>query len=229
MHWPGTTRRDTRPAACGRFLFAQIGAIGLLRRAIRRVRMNASATPSRGGATRSRMPSRAAPALGSRCARAGAPFEVECVKQGVSALRLRRRCIASPCFDAVRRCRRGRRVDAVATRRRRPAGDFFSPGLLTGEKTVISFRPSRGDLRTRVSRATGTTRSTTKPSALEISKVDSGSFSLAKPKDTLRTDDLHRRAMRVFCCQESVPARLARRRLLAGPTPAAFQTGLQYP
>lgn len=214
---------------CGRFLFAQIGAIGLLRCAIRRVRMNASATPSRGGAKCSRIPSLASGACTARCARAPAPFELERVKQGVSALRLRRRRFASACRGAVRRCRRGRRIDAAATRRGRPAREFFSPGLLTGEKTVISFRPSRGDLRTRVSRATGTTRSTTKPSALEISKVDSGSFSLAKPKDTLRTDDLHRRAMRVFCCQESVPARLARRRLLAGPTPAAFQTGLQYP
>jgi len=191
--------------------------------------MNASATASRGRAPPSRTPPRAPSAHAAGCARDAVPFEVECVKQGVSALRLRRRRDASPCFDAVHRRRRGHRVDAVATGRGRPAGEFFSPGLLTGEKTVISFRPSRGDLRTRVSRATGTTRSTTKPSALEISKVDSGSFSLAKPKDTLRTDDLHRRAMRVFCCQESVPARLARRRLLAGPTPAAFQTGLQYP
>jgi len=224
LHW----NRPLRPVS----FFAQIGAIGLLRRAIRRRRATTPPAAFRGVAARPRTSPRAPRARAARTSPDPASCESECVKQGVSAARRRRVAIATACRDGDRRRDRERRAGAVVTRRGGPVPENFSPGLLTGEKTVISFRPSRGDLRTRVSRATGTTRSTTKPSALEHSKVDSGSVSLAKPVKpscTLRNDDLHRRAMRVFCCQESVPARHARRRLLAGPTPAAFQTGLQYP
>jgi len=200
-----------------------------LRRAIGRVRAHAPSTVPDGTAATRRAPLRALRAHDARCAPARFRFEIECVKQAVSVARMRIVAGMRACFGERRGRLRRRRAVVVAARRRRHAGEFFSPGLLTSKKTVISFRPSRGDLRTRVSRATGTTRSTKKPSALERSKVDSGSVSLEKRANTLRTDDLHRRAMRVFCCQESVPARLARRRLLAGPTPAAFQTGLLYP
>ena len=88
-----------------------------------------------------------------------------------------------------------------------------------------------------MSRKTRTTSSTTKPSALKFLKVDAGIISSAKRSAPFPNTDLHRRAMQVFYCRslaarqhESVPARLARRRLVAGPIPAAlFRTGLQYP
>jgi hypothetical protein len=86
-------------------------------------------------------------------------------------------------------------------------------------------------------------------------KVDAGSISPAKSTTRIPDTDLHRFAMQVFYCRRhrarhasmrirpqesalacagfppaSVPARLARRRLVAGPIPAAlFRTGLQYP
>jgi hypothetical protein len=106
-----------------------------------------------------------------------------------------------------------------------------------------------------VSRKTRTTRSTTKPSALKFLKVDAGNISPAKGFGQFQDSNLHRDAMQVFYCHRSgawrdsmrirpqgparsaagpsprsVPARLARRRLVAGPIPAAwFFTGLQYP
>jgi hypothetical protein len=106
-----------------------------------------------------------------------------------------------------------------------------------------------------VSRKTRTTSSTTKPSALNFLKVDAGNISPAKGREHFQNTDLQRDAMRVFYCRRlgarrdttrirpqgmahpgavpsprSVPARLARRRLVAGPIPAAlFRTGLQYP
>ena len=88
-----------------------------------------------------------------------------------------------------------------------------------------------------MSRKTRTTSSTTKPSALKFLKVESGNVSPGKCFHAFQNTDLHRRAMQVFYCRslaarqhESVPARLARRRLVAGPIPAAlFRTGLQYP
>jgi hypothetical protein len=109
--------------------------------------------------------------------------------------------------------------------------------VLTLEKTVFRFPPSRHDLRKRVSRKTRTSCSTTKPSALKFLKVDAGTISSAKGSAPLSNTDLHRRAMQVFYCrrdgaghQASVPARHARRRLVAGPIPVTlFCTGLQYP
>jgi hypothetical protein len=67
--------------------------------------------------------------------------------------------------------------------------------------------------------------------------VDAGSISPAKGFRSFQNTDLHRLAMQVFYCRrggarqhESVPARLARRRLVAGPIPVMlFCTGLQYP
>ena len=75
------------------------------------------------------------------------------------------------------------------------------------------------------------------PSARNVIKVDAG---IVSPEKAIRRNehtDLHRPAMRVFCCRrtaaghpESVPVRLARRRLAAGPTPAALRcTGQLYP
>jgi hypothetical protein len=109
--------------------------------------------------------------------------------------------------------------------------------VLTLEKTVFRFPPSRRDLQKRVSRKTRTTCSTTKPSALKFLKVDAGNISPAKGSIQYSNTDLHRPAMQVFYCrrrraghQASVPARHARRRLVAGPIPVAlFCTGLQYP
>ena len=104
-----------------------------------------------------------------------------------------------------------------------------------------------------MSRKTRTTRSTTKPSALNFLKVDAGNISPEKGFGQFKDTDLHRDAMQVFYCRcpgarrdsmrirpqgparavlspRSVPARLARRRLVAGPIPAMwFFTGLQYP
>jgi len=104
-----------------------------------------------------------------------------------------------------------------------------------------------------VSRKTRTTSSTTKPSALNFLKVDAGNISPAKGFGQFEDTNLHRDAMRVFYCRRpdarrhtmrirphgtavavlpprSVPARLARRRLVAGPIPAMlFCTGLQHP
>jgi len=104
-----------------------------------------------------------------------------------------------------------------------------------------------------VSRKTRTTSSTTKPSALNFLKVDAGNISPAKGFGQSQDTNLHRDAMRVFYCRRpdarretmrirpqgtadavlpprSVPARLARRRLVAGPIPAMlFCTGLQHP
>jgi hypothetical protein len=84
--------------------------------------------------------------------------------------------------------------------------------------------------------------------------VDAGTVSSAKTDSNPEHADLHRLATRVFYCRQpragihlvrirpqepalpgagsparSVPVRLARRRLIAGPTPAmSFRTGLQY-
>jgi len=106
-----------------------------------------------------------------------------------------------------------------------------------------------------VSLKTRTTSSTTKPSALKFLKVDAGNISPAKGFGQSQGTDLHRDAMQVFYCRRpdarrdsmrirpqgparsdaclsprSVPARIARRRLVAGPIPAMwFFTGLQYP
>ena len=106
-----------------------------------------------------------------------------------------------------------------------------------------------------MSRKTRTTCSTTKPSALKFLKVDAGNISPAKGFGQFQDTNLHRDAMRVFYCRRpdarrdsmrirpqgpvrsdarlsprSVPARLARRRLVAGPIPAMlFCTGLQHP
>ena len=106
-----------------------------------------------------------------------------------------------------------------------------------------------------MSRKTRTTSSTTKPSALKFLKVDAGNISPAKGFGQSQDSDLHRNAMQVFYCRRpdvrrdsmrirpqglvrsdarlsprSVPARIARRRLVAGPIPAMwFFTGLQYP
>jgi len=133
--------------------------------------------------------------------------------------------------------------------------EFFCDRLLTVEKTVIRFRPSRRYLRTRVSRTTATSSSTTQPSALTVSKVDAGTVSSAKTQTHPEHPHLHRLATRVFYCRQSRagtrlmrirpqepalpgagspprsgPVRLARRRLVAGPTPAmSFCTGQQYP
>ena len=66
-----------------------------------------------------------------------------------------------------------------------------------------------------------------------VTKVDAGSVSPEKAASRSIHPNLHRFAMRVFCCREgnteSVPARFARRRLVAGPTPAMLLCpGLQY-
>ena len=84
-----------------------------------------------------------------------------------------------------------------------------------------------------MSTATLATGNTTQTSALTVTKVDAGSISPAKAERRSTHPNLHRLAVRVFCCREgnteSVPARLARRRLDAGPNPANLLCpGLQY-
>jgi hypothetical protein len=64
--------------------------------------------------------------------------------------------------------------------RRRPGRKKDCVRLLTVEKTVIRFRPSRHPLRTRVSIKIATTRSTTRTSARTIDTVDAGALSSAK-------------------------------------------------
>ena len=88
-----------------------------------------------------------------------------------------------------------------------------------------------------MSRSIETMRSTTQPSARTVVTVDAGTVSFEKAERRPEHANLHRPAMQVFYCRrpiagfkESVPARSARRRLVAGPTPAMlFCTGLQYP
>jgi hypothetical protein len=121
-----------------------------------------------------------------------------------------------------------------------PASDSLSgPGknicdrLLTVEKTVIRFRPSRRCLQNRVSRIITTTRSIKRTSARKIITVDAGSVSFAKTQrhQISRTRNALRGGFFVAGTSssrhaESVPARLARRRLIAGPTPAvSLRTG----
>jgi len=106
-------------------------------------------------------------------------------------------------------------------------------GLLTKKKTVIRFRAKQTSLRKRVSRKYTTARSTKRTSARTQMTVDAGFVSLAKRNDTIfkGTRDARRRgffiAAQVLARHtESVPARLARRRLVAGPTPAtSLRTG----
>lgn len=110
--------------------------------------------------------------------------------------------------------------------------------LLTVEKTVIRFRPSSHTLRPRVSIKIATTRSTTRTSArtidmVEVSLSSAKTFSLkcssAKSPLIPFITKPAAQAPRVFCCPglraghaESVPVRPARRRLIAGPTPAVL-------
>src|SRR5690606_28810236 len=93
--------------------------------------------------------------------------------------------------------------------------------------------PKQGVLRTRVSRAIATARVTSQPSDQTVTSVDSGLVSPAKTQRPSRhtTRDARRRGFFVAramaggqarCFPESDPARLARRRLAAGPTPAAL-------
>ena len=120
--------------------------------------------------------------------------------------------------------------------------------VLTVEKTVIRFRPADGSLRKRVRTATTTRCHETTHSARAYMTVESGVVSPDKSENApanIRTPSLSaamqaadsmsgrpcsggqgRRSMqaRMPACQESVPARLARWRLLAGPTPAALSS-----
>jgi hypothetical protein len=106
--------------------------------------------------------------------------------------------------------------------------------LLTVEKTVIRFRPADASLQKRVRSITTTSRSTTKPSARTVSTVDAGNVSFAKMQthSESKTRSASRRGFFVAGstrsrCAESVPARLARRRFVAGPIPVMlFCTGL---
>src|SRR5690606_36986879 len=69
-------------------------------------------------------------------------MRAECLKQGVflQCMFVREvRDASASAHDAPGCARRGGLAAAVP---RRPGLDFFSPGLLTAEKTVISFRPA---------------------------------------------------------------------------------------
>ena len=72
-------------------------------------------------------------------------------------------------------------VDRIASKSRPwPGRKKDCVRLLTVEKTVIRFRPSRHTLRKRVSIKIATTRSTTRTSARTIDTVDAGALSSAK-------------------------------------------------
>lgn len=120
--------------------------------------------------------------------------------------------------------------------RGRPAAPDFFAKLLTLEKSVIRFRPSRTFLRKQVSRVIATKRTTKRPAARTLTKQYAG---LASPEKTPNRIQRSTRAVRVAgvlafvegrafvkghvsAPTESVAARLARRRLPPGPTPAAF-------
>lgn len=79
------------------------------------------------------------------------------------------------------------------------------------------------------------------PSARTVFKVDSGSFSSAKPINASRYVDLHRRAMRVFYCRQPLhPVAGAGNKIRSGAPGASavgrgsdsrdvVSPGLQYP
>lgn len=101
--------------------------------------------------------------------------------------------------------------------------------LLTVEKTVIRFRPSRPFLQNQVSRTIATNSSSTRTSARTIHMVDAGSLSSAKRESNPFQQTRSARRCGFFVAlahgagrAESVPVRFARRRLIAGPTPAVL-------
>ena len=68
-----------------------------------------------------------------------------------------------------------------------------------------------------MSRATRTTSTTTKPSALKVLKVDAGTVSSKKRRTSFRHIDLHRFTMQVFYCRGTRPRQelmLVRRHVL---------------
>jgi hypothetical protein len=142
-----------------------------------------------------------------RCARGAALDSRTLVLRGrITATR--------PCVAGGARKKKLRRVDATCKNR-----DYVTP--------------STSCLQTRESKNNTTTRSTTRTSARTIIKVDAGSVSLAKRQGQAISKTRDARRGGFFVARgfdsgrtESVPARAARRRLIAGPTPAvSLRTG----
>jgi len=150
--WLGTAtgHRNIRPAASrGRFsfrrrrrIFAQIGRSGLLRRATAGIAFK-SATGASGGVARG----------ASTHARRHSPPRRDARRQhGASRADRRKQVLFMQCTGARRVSRDARRDAAGRSPRGRveragpvavaPGLAFFSPGLLTAEKTVIRFRPA---------------------------------------------------------------------------------------
>ena len=121
--------------------------------------------------------------------------------------------------------------------RGRGAAENIFAKLLTHRKSVIRFRPSRRFLRKQVSRVIATISKTKRPPTRALGMTDAGFASPTKTQTSSRYRTraiatrvlFHpRRPARTGCDHSwsrlppSVPTRLARRRLPAGPTPAAF-------
>lgn len=105
--------------------------------------------------------------------------------------------------------------------------------LLTPRKSVIRFRPKQSILRKRVSRIDTTARETTRPTVRTGIAVDAGFASPGKTHRPLSRAPVSPRDAGVFVFVgsrvsharapgESASPRWSRRRLPAGPTPAAF-------
>ena len=110
--------------------------------------------------------------------------------------------------------------------------------LLTHRKSVIRFRPSRRFLRKQVSRVIATISKTKRPPTRALGMTDAGFASPTKTQTPSRyrtravcdagvfssapTNGANRHGPNRPGLPPSVPTRLARRRLPAGPTPAAF-------
>ncbi|WP_162374287.1 hypothetical protein [Pseudoxanthomonas sangjuensis] len=152
---------------------------------------------------------------------------------GKNALFFSRFASSIACARSMRARMRFRAGASVEVRGRPAAPDFF-PKLLTPEKSVIRFRPSRTFLRKQVSRVIATKRTTKRPAARTLTKQYEGFASPEKTPNRIQRSTRAVRVAGVFAFvegrvsapTESVAARLARRRLPPGPTPAAlFATG----
>jgi hypothetical protein len=148
--------------------------------------------------------------------------------------------------DSPPRCE-SRRVPAGAMRRSSPrrrrdrgrgGGENIFAKVLTHRKSVIRFRPSRRFLRKQVSRVIATISKTKRPPTRALGMTDAGFASPTKTQTPSRyrtravcdagvfssapATGANRRGPNRPGLPPSVPTRLARRRLPAGPTPAAF-------
>lgn len=133
------------------------------------------------------------------------------------------------------RWRRWRALAAADAAASRHAGEKFFAQVLTVQKSVIRFRHSRTFLRKQVDAVIETLRTTTSPEDRRRTIGTKGALPSEKNSNASQADTRAARVagVRVFvegqgfqqrsqASTPSVAARLARRRLPAGPIPAAF-------